>query len=442
MIPADQGDRRRVAQMIDAARKPPHRGRPRPRRLHGVRRLLPGRDATSSGSISRTATTPSICSCRRSSPTDTPYEPYDDVSWALPVHYGVEAKAIADEKIKNMRARSSDRGAGAGARPGRRVRSSCLRDTGQEAMLAARVRLASFRIDDRRAAFQVGGGGLSGRLLDSSRAGRRRGCARSSRARAVARLRERAERRRMFLRHEAPLPRSPSGTPGPIPSRSAGCGCTLDREKIPYAYIRDDEIRAGKLREKYDVILFGNNYLESPGADPRHRQALGTDALHEDRAVPEPRRSRLVGRHHGRNRMERRGEPRAVPGRGRDARHAGQRVCAAARGRTRAGRLSHRRQRFDARRRSCASRSPSPTTRSPTATRRRPRRFDRHTRVYDVRRSDRGRIVLQWGTKLRKDDRDEDEAKSDAQSSKPDQEGSEQEGGDRPGRERRREERR
>jgi hypothetical protein len=30
----------------------------------------------------------------------------------------------------------------------------------------------------------------------------------------------------------------------------------LDREKIPYDYIRDDEVRAGGLRAKYDVIVF------------------------------------------------------------------------------------------------------------------------------------------------------------------------------------------
>ncbi len=33
----------------------------------------------------------------------------------------------------------------------------------------------------------------------------------------------------------------------------------LDQEKIPYAYIRDEEIRAGQLKDKYDVLLFGDN---------------------------------------------------------------------------------------------------------------------------------------------------------------------------------------
>jgi hypothetical protein len=35
----------------------------------------------------------------------------------------------------------------------------------------------------------------------------------------------------------------------------------LDREKIPYSYIRDDDIRAGRLGDRFDIILFGHNYL-------------------------------------------------------------------------------------------------------------------------------------------------------------------------------------
>jgi hypothetical protein len=36
----------------------------------------------------------------------------------------------------------------------------------------------------------------------------------------------------------------------------------FDREKIPYTYIRDDDIRAGSLRDKFDIIIFGHNYLD------------------------------------------------------------------------------------------------------------------------------------------------------------------------------------
>jgi hypothetical protein len=37
---------------------------------------------------------------------------------------------------------------------------------------------------------------------------------------------------------------------------------TLDQRHIPYAYVRDEDIRAGKLKDKYDVLLYGHVDLE------------------------------------------------------------------------------------------------------------------------------------------------------------------------------------
>ena len=42
-------------------------------------------------------------------PTETPYEPYDDVSWALPVHYGLTATRIDDAKIRTASVETADR---------------------------------------------------------------------------------------------------------------------------------------------------------------------------------------------------------------------------------------------------------------------------------------------------------------------------------------------
>ncbi len=48
---------------------------------------------------------------------------------------------------------------------------------------------------------------------------------------------------------------------------------TLDQQKIPYTYVRDEEIRAGKLRDQFDLILYGENYLDLKtqihGIDPK-----------------------------------------------------------------------------------------------------------------------------------------------------------------------------
>ncbi|HEX7174123.1 MAG TPA: M14 family zinc carboxypeptidase, partial [Pyrinomonadaceae bacterium] len=79
-------------------------------------------------------------------PTDTPFQPYDDVSWALPAHYGVEAKRIADAKIKDVPLEPVT----AELRPAGRIAGDgpffLLKDTGQESLLAARQRLAGYRI--------------------------------------------------------------------------------------------------------------------------------------------------------------------------------------------------------------------------------------------------------------------------------------------------------
>jgi hypothetical protein len=39
---------------------------------------------------------------------------------------------------------------------------------------------------------------------------------------------------------------------------------SLDQRNVPYIYVRDEEIRAGKLNEKIDVLLYGNVDLELP----------------------------------------------------------------------------------------------------------------------------------------------------------------------------------
>ena len=40
---------------------------------------------------------------------------------------------------------------------------------------------------------------------------------------------------------------------------------TLDRRRVPYTYLRDEDIRAGGLRERVDVILYGNVDLDLQG---------------------------------------------------------------------------------------------------------------------------------------------------------------------------------
>ena len=63
-------------------------------------------------------------------------------------------------------------------------------------------------------------------------------------------------------RHESKLPRLAVWHTWADTESVGWIRYVLDREKIPYSYIRDDDIRAGRLRERYDIILFGQNYLD------------------------------------------------------------------------------------------------------------------------------------------------------------------------------------
>ena len=63
-------------------------------------------------------------------------------------------------------------------------------------------------------------------------------------------------------RHESKLPRLAVWHSWADTQAVGWIRLVLDREKVPYAYIRDEDIRAGRLREKYDVIVFGDNWLD------------------------------------------------------------------------------------------------------------------------------------------------------------------------------------
>jgi hypothetical protein len=63
-------------------------------------------------------------------------------------------------------------------------------------------------------------------------------------------------------RHESRLPRLAVWHTWADTEAVGWVRLVLDREKVPYAYIRDEDIRAGRLKDKYDVIIFGHNYLD------------------------------------------------------------------------------------------------------------------------------------------------------------------------------------
>jgi hypothetical protein len=259
VIPPDQGDPARVAQMVDrlmsqrievaVAKAPLHLKEgefgagsyvvrlDQPYRNYAVDLLTPQHFPENGG------------------------EPYDDVSWELPAHYHLNAVAIADPAVKSSSLEtltSPPRAAGsvAGAGP-----VFLVKDTGQEYLLAARFRLANFQIDVASKSFRVGNIEYpAGSWIIPSQPG------------VADAIRTTAADTGVSFTSVASVPDVPRATekaprigvwvPWADTDSIGWIRYSLDQRKVPYIYVRDEDIRAGDLRNRIDVLLYGHVDLE------------------------------------------------------------------------------------------------------------------------------------------------------------------------------------
>jgi hypothetical protein len=188
-------------------------------------------------------------------------EPYDDVSWELPAHYHLTAIASADPQIRSadlvlLHEAPQPPGHVSGSGP-----VYVMRDTGQEGLLEARYRLARFKIAIAERPFNLAGvdypagswllapqSGLTAALRDT--------------AATLGLEFESAASTPSVLSHEAPVPRLGVWAPWADTDTIGWARYALDQRHIPYVYVRDEDIRAGNLRGKYDVLLYGHVDLE------------------------------------------------------------------------------------------------------------------------------------------------------------------------------------
>ena len=188
-------------------------------------------------------------------------EPYDDVSWSLPAHYHLDVVPSADPAV---RAAAIEPLASAPVVRGRVNGAGTvylLRDTGQEGLLEARYRLAREPIEIAERAFSAGGREYpAGSWILKSRAGLATPLA------AVA-----ADLGLDFdavgevpavPRHAAPAARLGVYVPWADTDSIGWIRYALDQRHVPYAYVRDEDVRAGHLRERYDVLIYGHVDLE------------------------------------------------------------------------------------------------------------------------------------------------------------------------------------
>ena len=188
-------------------------------------------------------------------------EPYDDVSWELPAHYHLDAVAIADPAVRTVSLSSLNEA----PKPAGQVSGSgpvyLLKDTGQEGLLEARYRLAKFKVEIAERGFTVAGTEYpAGSWILPAQSGL--GTALQALARDLALDFTSASAAPDVARHAAKAPRLAVWVPWADTDSIGWLRHTLDVRNIPYSYVRDEDVRAGKLRQKYDVLLYGHVDLE------------------------------------------------------------------------------------------------------------------------------------------------------------------------------------
>ena len=188
-------------------------------------------------------------------------EPYDDVSWELPAYYHVAATAIADPAIRDAKLElltSAPHAVGgvAGAGP-----VFLLQDSGQEGLLEARYRLARYQLNIAERAFEFDGVMYpAGSWLVPAQAGA--ASVLGDVARSLGLRFTSANTMPRVAQHAAPAPRLGVWVPWADTDSIGWVRYSLDQRHIPYTYIRDEDIRAGNLHKKIDVLLYGHVDLE------------------------------------------------------------------------------------------------------------------------------------------------------------------------------------
>ncbi len=188
-------------------------------------------------------------------------EPYDDVSWELPAFYHLEVVASADPAARSIDApllRAAPRAAGRVAGQGPFY---VLADTGQESLLEARYRLADFDVEIAEQRFALDGADYpAGSWI--LRPQPRLAAALSAVARDLGLNFSSAARVPSVARHTARAPRLGLWVPWADTDSIGWLRYSLDQRHIPYVYLRDEDIRAGDLARRVDVLLYGNVDLE------------------------------------------------------------------------------------------------------------------------------------------------------------------------------------
>jgi hypothetical protein len=259
LIPEDQGDRKRVADMVG--------------------RLLAQRIEVGRAQEAITVKEGSFPAGTYVVRLDQPYrnyavdllspqvfpkdkgEPYDDVSWEFPANFHLAAIPTADASVRSaaltaLKEIPQPLGRVSGEGP-----VFLLKDTGQEGLFAARYRLAAFDVEIAERPFRLGGEEFpEGSWILPAKSGL--ADALHSVANEFGLDFLSAASAPDVAKHMAKVPRIGVWVPWADTDSIGWIRYILDQRRVPYSYIRDEDIRAGKLHERIDVLLYGHVDLE------------------------------------------------------------------------------------------------------------------------------------------------------------------------------------
>jgi hypothetical protein len=187
--------------------------------------------------------------------------PYDDVSWELPAHYHLEAVPTTDPSIRDAAlTRLTDPPRATGSVLGN-GQVYLLKDTGQESFLAARYRLANFEIKIAERDFEENGAKFpAGSWILTPQSGLHEA--------VVATAGELGLEFTQVVSapdvpcHTTKTPRLGLWVPWADTDSIGWIRYSLDQRKVPYTYLRDEDIRSGNLKARIDVLLYGHVDLE------------------------------------------------------------------------------------------------------------------------------------------------------------------------------------
>ncbi|MGA7592967.1 MAG: M14 family zinc carboxypeptidase [Candidatus Sulfotelmatobacter sp.] len=187
--------------------------------------------------------------------------PYDDVSWELPAHYHLQAIPTADASIRDVAMKLLTEAPRVEGHVSGAGQVYLLKDTGQESFLAARYRLANFEIEIAEREFEVAGTKFpAGSWIVADQHGLHDAIA--SVAQELGLDFTEVAARPDVPHHLAEAPRIGVWVPWADTDSIGWIRYSLDQRKVPYTYLRDEDIHAGNLRSRIDVLLYGHVDLE------------------------------------------------------------------------------------------------------------------------------------------------------------------------------------